>query len=108
MIVHFDVGDGLGWKFFLMRKKIILLVCRELSRWKFFQIRKIFNLLVCGKLRWCENIRCVSQNLEGIAIGSGHMVVGKAALPLECNFVITGVIGREAKCDAALYFFYQL
>jgi hypothetical protein len=43
--------------------------------------------------------------LEGIAIVSGHLAVGKATLPLECNFVITGVIRREAKCDVALHFF---
>ncbi len=42
--------------------------------------------------------------MEGIAIGLGHLAVGEAALPSECNFVITGVIGGEAKCDAALLF----
>ena len=73
-----------------------------------FDVGNGFGACDCGELGRCEDVCRVGQNLEGIAIGSGHMVVGKAALPLECNFVITGVIGREAKCDAALYFFYQL
>jgi hypothetical protein len=85
MIVRFDVSNEFGWKI--------------------FQIRKIFILLVCGKLSRCENVRCVGQNLDGIAIGLGHLAVDKAALPSKCSFVITGVIGREEKCDAALHFF---
>jgi hypothetical protein len=70
-----------------------------------FDVGNGFGAFDCSKLGWCENVRCVGQNSEGIAIGLGHLAVGKAALPSECNFVITGVIGREAECDAALPFF---
>jgi hypothetical protein len=70
-----------------------------------FDVGEGFVAFDCGKLGQCVNVRCVSPNSEGIRIGSGHLAVGKAALPLDCNFVITGVIGRETECDAALLFF---
>ncbi len=70
-----------------------------------FDVGNGFGAFDRSKLGWCENVRCVGQNLEGIAFGLGHLAIGKAALQLECNFVITGVIGREEECDAALPFF---
>ncbi len=73
-----------------------------------FDVGNGFGAFDCGELDRCENVRCVGRNLESIAIDSGHLAVGKVVLPLEYNFVITGVIRREAKCDAALPFFHQL
>jgi hypothetical protein len=70
-----------------------------------FDVGDRFGAFDRGKLGRCENIRCASQNSEGIAIGLGHLAVGEAAFQLECNFVITGVIRREAECDATLPFF---
>ncbi len=52
-----------------------------------------FGAFDCGKLGWCEDVRCVGQDLAGIAIGSGHLAVGKAALPSEWIFLSLGQSG---------------
>ena len=69
-----------------------------------FDVGNGFGAFDRGKLGRWEDLRCVVQNSEGITIGSGHLAVGEAALPSECNFVITGAIGGEAEWDTALPF----